>query len=167
MTTSTDAPVPHRRPTPRWEAPLPTAATHDQPERTFINNGTGTTTITDANPGAVVGGIAVTGTTGMGTWAYSLDGTTFTPSARSPASSALLLPSTAELRYTPERHGQRNCHDHLLRLGHDQRHRAGAPPTPTTNGGTTAFSIATDTASLAVNDAPVLTAASPSLGTTD
>ena len=28
--------------------------------------------------GAVVGGIAVTGTTGSGTWAYSLDGTTFT-----------------------------------------------------------------------------------------
>ena len=34
----------------------------------FFNNGPGTTTITDPDPGAIVGGIAVVGTTGNGTW---------------------------------------------------------------------------------------------------
>ena len=37
----------------------------------------------------------------------------------------------------------------------------------TVNGGVTAFSTATDTASLFVNDAPVLTPAAPAMGTTD
>ena len=68
---------------------------------TFINNGTGTTAITDVDTGAVVGGIALTGVTGSGTWAYSLDGTTFTDVGTVSATSALLLPSTAELQYTP------------------------------------------------------------------
>ena len=44
----------------------------------FINNGDGTTVIHDDDADAVVGGIALIGTTGNGTWAYSLDGTTFT-----------------------------------------------------------------------------------------
>ncbi len=67
----------------------------------FINGGTGTTTITDADTGAVVGGIALTATTGGGTWAYSTDGSTFTSVGTVSASSALLLPAGATLRYTP------------------------------------------------------------------
>ena len=116
---------------------------------TFINNGTGTTTITDADTGAVVGGIALTGITGSGTWAYSLDGTTFTSSARSPTTSALLLPNTAALRYTPD--GTDSETATITYWAWDTTTgTAGGTADTTTNGGTTAFSTATDTASLTV-----------------
>ena len=50
----------------------------------------------------MIGGIALTGTTGAGTWAYELSGqTTFTDVGTVSASSALLLPKTATLQYTP------------------------------------------------------------------
>ncbi len=68
----------------------------------FINNGAGTTTITDSDSGAAIGGIALIGTTGKGTWQYSLDGTTFSPVGTVSASSALLLAKNAELRYIPD-----------------------------------------------------------------
>ena len=87
----------------------------------FINNGAGTTTITDVDNGAVVGGIALTGTTGNGTWAYSLDGTTFTAVGTVADTSALLLPSTATLQYTPASHGHRNGDDYLPGMGYDHR----------------------------------------------
>ena len=63
----------------------------------------------------MVGGIAVVGVTGKGTWAYSLDGTTYTSIGSVSANSALLLPNTAALRYTPDGTDSRNRHDHLLR----------------------------------------------------
>ena len=70
---------------------------------TFINKGAGTTQITDAASGAVIGGIAVTATSGKGTWSYSIDGGATTPEIGTvTAASALLLPSTAELIYTPD-----------------------------------------------------------------
>ena len=69
---------------------------------TFINNGAGTTTVTDADEDAVIGGIALVGTGGNGTWEYSLDGTTFMPVGTASESSALLLPGDAVLRYTPD-----------------------------------------------------------------
>ena len=50
----------------------------------------------------MVGGIALIGTTGNGTWAYSLDGTTFTDVGTVSESSALLLPGNATLQYTPD-----------------------------------------------------------------
>ena len=68
---------------------------------TFINNGAGTTTVADVDQGAVVGGIALVGATGNGTWEYSLDGTTFQPVGAVADDSALLLPGDAVLRYTP------------------------------------------------------------------
>ena len=44
----------------------------------------------------------MTGATGNGTWEYSFDGTTFLPVSHGFGDcSALLLPNTAELRYTP------------------------------------------------------------------
>ena len=85
---------------PRWEPPMKiTAMTIAL--TAFINNGTGTTTSPTRTPNAVMGGIALTGTTGNGTWAYSLDGTTFTNVGTVAESSALLLPNNAVLRYTP------------------------------------------------------------------
>ena len=75
---------------------------------TFINNGAGTTKITDAASGEVIGGItvtiggiAVTATLGKGTWYYSTDGTTFNKIGTVAPTSAMLLPSTAEINTSP------------------------------------------------------------------
>jgi hypothetical protein len=69
----------------------------------FVNNGTGTTTITDVDAGAVVGGIALTNLTGPGTWEYTPDYTTYVtlqPGSIS-ESNALLVAKDGGLRYTP------------------------------------------------------------------
>ena len=135
----------------------------------FINNGAGTTTITDADTGAVLGGIAVVGTAGRGTWAYSTDGTTFTSMGTVSASSALLLPRTAKIRYTPDNaNGETatityRAWDATSGMAGGRVNLSGAGAA----GGSTAFSSQTDTASLSVsslNDAPVLVPANPSLG---
>ena len=135
---------------------------------TFINAGVGTTTITDVNSGAVVGGIALVGTTGRGVWSYSLDGTTFSTVGSVNSSLALLLPSTAKLRYVPDLiNGETPT---ITYCAWDQT--SGTPGTKadtSVRGGTKPFSTATDTASLTVadvNDAPVLSTTSPSLGAT-
>ncbi len=135
----------------------------------FINNGAGTTTITDADSGAVVGGIAVVATAGRGTWAYSLDGTTFTSMGTVSASSALLLPRAAKIRYTPDgANGETATITYRAWDGTSGTEGGRANLTGTgAVGGATAFSTTTDTASLTVsslNDAPVLTPANPSLG---
>ncbi len=132
---------------------------------TFINNGTGTTTITDVDQGAVIGGIALTGVTGSGAWSYSLNGTDFTPVGLVSASDALLLPNTAELQYTPAS-GVGETATITYCAWDTTSGQPGGTGDTTANGGATAFSMATDTASLMVNDAPVLSAANPSLGTT-
>jgi cyclophilin family peptidyl-prolyl cis-trans isomerase len=138
---------------------------------TFINNGTGKTSITDVDTGAVLGGIAIYGTTGAGTWAYSLDGSTFTAIGAVSNASALLLPKTAQLRYTPD--GSTSESPTIAFRAWDTT--TGTPGTKVdlsasgATGGTTAFSATPDTATLTVtdvNDAPVLTAGSPSLGST-
>ena len=119
---------------------------------TFINNGSGTTTITDSDTGAVVGGIALTATMGSGTWEYSLDGTTFTAVGTVSESSALLLPANAVLSYTPNGTGGETASITYrawdttggadgIRVDLSQ---AGAV------GGSTPYSTATDTASLTV-----------------
>ena len=134
----------------------------------FINNGSGTTVISDVKTNAVVGGIAVVGITGAGTWEYSLDGgTTFTAITSVSASSALLLPRDAQLRYTPVTTPVNNETATItFRAWDTTTGSPGGTADTTANGGATAYSTATDTASLLVNDAPVLTPAtsSPSLG---
>jgi cyclophilin family peptidyl-prolyl cis-trans isomerase len=138
----------------------------------FINNGTGTTIIadSDANASATLGGIAIVGFTGAGKWEYSLDGTTFVTISSVSASSALLLPKTAALRYTPEGKNAESV-SIAYRAWDTTTGSAGARANLSQTGalgGTTAFSTASDTATLAVtavNDAPVVVAAHPSLGT--
>ena len=115
----------------------------------FVNNGSGTTTITDADTGAVVGGIALSGTTGKGTWAYSLDGTTFTSVGTVANNSALLLPSTATLRYTPDGSDAETA-TITYRAWDTFTGQSGALADTTTNGGSTAFIAASDTAALNV-----------------
>ena len=136
---------------------------------TFINNSSGTTTITDADTNAVLGGIAVTGTTGKGTWAYSLNGTDFSSVGTVSASSALLLPPSASLRYTPDGSDAETA-TITYSAWDETSGTKGTYADTTTNGGTTAFSTKSDTLSLpvtATNIAPVLAAASPGLGGTD
>lgn len=125
----------------------------------FINNGAVTsTTITDEDAGDEVGGIAIVGLTGQGTWEYSLDdGATFQGVGDVSESEALLLPKTAQLRYTPDaQHGETPTITYRA-WDRSGSHEAGAKVDTTTNGDATPFSTATDTATLtvtAVNDAP-------------
>ena len=132
----------------------------------LINRGAGTTTVTDVDNGAIVGGIAVVATTGHGVWSYSLDGVNFSPIGTVSNNSAMLLPNTAQLCYTPD-----GSYSETVTLAYRAWDAtAGIPETTadtTANGGTTAFSMATDTASLLVNDAPVLVPAAPAMGTTN
>ncbi|MGA7702676.1 MAG: peptidylprolyl isomerase [Thermoguttaceae bacterium] len=122
---------------------------------TFINGGSGTTTqITDSdtNPAAVLGGIAIVGTTGSGTWSYILNGTT-TPVAIGSvsASSALLLPHDASLSYAPS-----GASENATITYHAWDTTGGAATGyvdlsgTNATGGSTAYSTATDTASLTV-----------------
>ena len=86
------------------------------------------------------------------------------------ASAALLLPATASLRNIRPTADSEIAYHHLLRLGPDSSGTAGEPPPIHEHRRhrrhARPSAPATDTATLAVNDAPVLTAASPSLGST-
>jgi cyclophilin family peptidyl-prolyl cis-trans isomerase len=133
---------------------------------TFINHGTGTTTITDVDENAVLGGIALVGSTGNGTWEYSTDGTTFSSVGTISNNSALLLSNSDILRFTPNGTSSETA-TLTYRAWDETSGQNGGSADTTVNGGVTAFSLATDTASLIVNNAPILTAANPSLGTTN
>ncbi|MEN6450965.1 MAG: FG-GAP-like repeat-containing protein [Thermoguttaceae bacterium] len=134
---------------------------------TFINHGDGTTTITDVDNGAIIGGIALSATTGFGVWSYSLDGATFTPVGSVSGTAALLLPTTAMLRYTPD-----GVMGGTAKIGYyawDATSGAAGNKIDLSSyaGGTTAISLDWDLASLRINDAPTLTPASPTIGMTD
>jgi cyclophilin family peptidyl-prolyl cis-trans isomerase len=136
---------------------------------TFINNGAGTTIVTDVDGQAVLGGIALVDTSGNGTWAYSLDSTTFIDVGTVSAASALLLPSAAKLRYTPNNQNGETAG--ISYRAWDATNGANGARVDLSQtdavGGITAYSLASDAASLivtVVNDAPVLTAANPVLG---
>ena len=129
----------------------------------FINNGSGTTTITDVDNGAVVGGIALIGTSGNGVWSYSLDGTAFNPVDTVSAGSALLLPATAELCYTPD--GDNSEIAGITYRAWDMvTGTSGSKADTSLNGDATAFSTAKDTASLTLDYVPpTITSITPSL----
>ena len=121
--------------------------------------------ISDVDNGAFEG-IAVTAVDNSnGTWQFSMDnGSTWTDVGAVADNSALLLradrPTAVRARRAERRHG----HDQLPGLGSDQRH-PGSKVDASSNGGATAFSTATDTASItvtAVNDAPCWTTAASS-----
>jgi cyclophilin family peptidyl-prolyl cis-trans isomerase len=133
--------------------------------------GTGVTIVTDVDTGTTIGGAAITGITGLGTWAYSLDGgTNYTTIASTVAEGhALLLPATAKIRYTPNVNdtGAVTIEYYAWDASSGTVESFVDLSATGATGGTTAFSTVSDTASVVVNVAPVLTAANPSLGTTD
>ena len=135
----------------------------------FVTSGTGTantaTGLSDVDTGAVRG-IALSGKTGNGAWEYSADGTSWTAVGTVSSSAALLLPDNYQLHYVPDNQNAET--PTLTYFGWDQSSGASATNVDLSGtgatGGTTAFSTATDTASLtvtAVNDTPVLAAFSP------
>ncbi len=115
--------------------------------------------ITDVDSGAVEG-IAITATTnGNGSWEYSIDNGSNWLSVGSVAdNNALLLRSTDLVRFVPN--GQNATTGDITFRAWDQTSgAAGNKVDASTNGNTTAFSMATEVASItvtAVNDAPVL-----------
>src|SRR5205807_641034 len=93
-----------------------------------------------------------------GAWQFSTDGgTTWTAVGAVSNSSALLLRSTDKVRFLPD--GNNGGSDTITYRAWDQTSgSAGTKVGTTTNGGTSAFSTATDTATItvtSVNDAPV------------
>jgi len=170
---SIDILPPNTEPVLTPAAPLMAVTDEDTPTTvplaSFINHGAGTTTITDADEDAVVGGIVVIGLTGNGTWEYSLDGVNFTAIGDVSETSALLLSSSASLRYLPD-----GCNGETATITYRAwdatAGAAGTKMDASTVGEHGPFSAETDTATLTVtdvNDAPILTPAAPSLGGTD
>jgi autotransporter-associated beta strand protein len=151
--------------------PVLGSTTKDQPFTTnissFINNGTGTTTISDSDETDEVGGIAITYTVGLGTWEYSLDGVNFQQFSVVDARTSLMLPPEAKLRYTPD--GINSGTAIISYKAWDMSAGVSGErvdlSNPASCGDAMAFSTELDSAQLFINDAPVLTPANPTLGT--
>jgi cyclophilin family peptidyl-prolyl cis-trans isomerase len=136
---------------------------------TFINHGAGSTTITDTDQNAVTGGIAIIDLSGKGTWEFTTDGVTFIQVGAVSPASALLLAHNAALRYTPDgKNGEVPIISYRAWDTTSGTNGGRADLSQTSAlGGTTAFSVGSDIATLTVNDvndAPVLTQANPLLG---
>ncbi|WP_120967548.1 Ig-like domain-containing protein [Comamonas sp. lk] len=129
----------------------------------------------DPDSGALLGA-AVTATTGNGTWQFSLNGVSgWTAFGTVSNSTALLLTGNTYVRYVPDG-ANGEAATLTLRAWDRSSGTASSSSVPrtadtTSSGGSTAFSSGTASASLtvtSVNDAPVLTSASPTLlGLTD
>ncbi len=114
--------------------------------------------ITDIDRNAVIGGTAIAGVTGQGTWSYSLNGTTFVNFPAVSGASALLLRGTDTIRYTPAG-GAPETATITYHAWDASQGVPGGTADVTLNGGDTAFSVVTDMASLTVkevNDPPVI-----------
>ena len=124
--------------------------------------------VSDVDTGAVEG-IAITGLiSGNGTWQYSTDGgLTWIAVGAVSDSNALLLRATDFIRFVPDGENADTA-SFDFRAWDQTSGLSGTKVDTSTNGGITAFSTATDTAAItvtAVNDAPVLTPATPTLPT--
>ena len=113
--------------------------------------------ITDVDNGAVEG-IAITAlTSGNGTWQYSLDGSSWSDVGTVNSTSALLLRSSDLLRFVPN--GNNGTSGDITFRAWDQNVRsAGSKVNASTTGGSSAFSTATEVASIVVtsiNDNPI------------
>ena len=119
------------------------------------------TLITDIDTGARQG-MAITGAnTTNGSWEFSLDGTTWSSLAGVSDTSATLLDVTARVRFVPNSNFNGNAGAITFRAWDQSTGTNGQTGVNvSTNGGSTAFSALSTTASItvtAVNDAPVLT----------
>ncbi|MGB8437385.1 MAG: DUF4347 domain-containing protein, partial [Burkholderiales bacterium] len=116
---------------------------------------------TDPDGASALKGIAITATDTNGTWYYSTNNggnwTTFTGSVA--ASRLLAADANTRIYFRPNANFNGTISDAITFRAWDQTSGAnGGTANTSTNGGTTAFSMATDTASIvvvSVNDAPV------------
>ena len=119
----------------------------------------GGTPISDVDSGSVDGIAITTRNNGPGIWQYSIDGgTNWSNVGTVSDSSALLLRSTDFVRFEPN--GENGTtKDFTFRAWDGTSGTAGSKVDASTNGGTTAFSTDTETASIvvtSVNDAPTI-----------
>ncbi|MES2992095.1 MAG: DUF4347 domain-containing protein [Pseudomonadota bacterium] len=124
------------------------------------------TSITDADAGAVQGIAIFAADAGNGTWQFSTDGgTTWAALGAVTDSTALLLRASDSIRFVPD--GANSTAGSIDYRAWDQTSGlAGTLADASVAGGATAFSAASDTASISVasvNDAPVLAASAPML----
>ncbi|RCK39313.1 hypothetical protein TH25_25425, partial [Thalassospira profundimaris] len=123
--------------------------------------------VDDVDSGALEGIALYDLSSGNGKWQYSLnDGTSWTDVGTVSQSQALLLRANDKVRFVPN--GDNGTSASISYYAWDQTgsDSAGDKVSVATRGGANAFSSAADTASITVsdvNDAPVLTAASPTL----
>ncbi|MCH5374180.1 MAG: Ig-like domain-containing protein, partial [Planctomycetes bacterium] len=140
---------------------------HTSLERTVNSFVTG---VSDPDAGAIFGGIAVTGAVGNGLWEYSLNGLVFQTLPAVSDATALILEPDDYLRYTPDGLNGESASVTYRAWDTTDGAIAGMIVDASRNGGTTAYSAATDTANIQVrdvNDAPVLVPTAPHLGITD
>ncbi len=114
--------------------------------------------VSDPDAGALRGlaVVGATGTSSQGTWQYSLDGgATWTDLGAVSGTSALLLRDTDRIRFVPKP-GFLGKATLTYRAWDQTTGTAGTKKSIATTGGSSAFSTATQTATLLVNTAPVL-----------
>lgn len=166
-------------------------STFNAPLAALVNGGSGTTTVTDVDENASIGGVAVIGSSGPGSWQYSLNGTIYVNVGVVSEQSALLLPRHADLRFVPGGAGGGDAS--ITYRAWDRTSGTSGAKTSTTfemcedmsmigmEGLCAdlslpltivfdAFSEASDTFTLMlgdVNDAPILVPSGPLMGTTD
>ena len=124
--------------------------------------------VADADPAAATG-IAIASTVdGNGHWDYSLDGLNWLPVDTGPAGFGLLLRASDFIRFVPNAQEATSASVTYYAWDQSSGTPGGTADVTTTRGGSTPFSIVSDTASIAVsavNDAPDLVPASPVLAT--
>jgi probable HAF family extracellular repeat protein len=125
----------------------------------FIAGASGTTGVTDADSGAALGGIALVGMTGTGTWQYSVDSSSFVAIGTVSESSALLLSRSANLRYVPSGTGDETATITYRAWDTTTGGTGGRLDLSTdgSTGGSGSCSVNTDTASLTVVSGPTVT----------
>ncbi len=147
-------------------SPVLPGMTEDQTTAAGLSVGSFRGAISDVDTGAVAGIALIDSVSGNGLWQYSLNsGSTWAPVGTVGSANALLLRDTDLLRFVPD--GQNGTAASFSYRAWDRSSgTAGSKVDASTTGGTAAFSLATDTATLAVsdvNDAPVLSAMAPVL----
>ena len=117
----------------------------------------------DVDTGAI-SGLAITATTGNGTWQYSTDGTTWNSFGAVSSTNALLITSSTQVRYIPDSsNGETATFSYKAwdqTSGTASTNSTANYATTASSGGTTAFSSNSASAQIvvsSVNDAPTIT----------
>ncbi|MFM7738254.1 MAG: beta strand repeat-containing protein, partial [Planctomycetota bacterium] len=112
---------------------------------------------------SALSGMAITGVTGLGTWQYSTDGTTWANFGSVSGTNALLITSSTQIRYIPGQNGETATFTYKAWDQTSGTASTNGTPSYTTtasSGGTTAFSTNNATGQIvvtSVNDAPTIT----------